>query len=212
MKKVKKVAKKEKKATVEEKPEASAEGLELRKMAEEMLNMPDKELMELMPAVIPGVKDSVMVLLAAMPDLPQKLAERLSKSDVKKWATEAPAASDAFTDLLWAVTSAMVERNKEFKKAVEGAGEIKVNYEATDSPMKGHYHISGGKIIGGPGNLNSVDLTVKSNTDVLVKLVTGGLDPIKGLMTRKFKLDGPLALGMKLAVVMKEMANVFKGQ
>ena len=203
---------KAKKTAVEEKSGVAAEGLDFKKMAEEMFNMPDNELMEIMPSVIPGVKDSVPELLAAIPDLPQKLAQRLSKSDVKKWATEVPKASDAFTEFLWAVTSAVVERDKELKKAVENAGEIKVNYEATDSPMKGHYHISGGKITGGPGLITSSDLKLSSNTDTLIKLTTGALDATQAFMAGKYKIDGNLATAMKMAPVMAKIAAIYKGK
>jgi putative sterol carrier protein len=200
------------KAPVEEKPDAAAGGMNLSKMTEEMLNMPDKELMEALPTLVPGLKGSIPDLLNAVPDLPQKLGQRLLKSDVKKWATEAPKASDAFTEFLWDIISAMVEKDPELKKAATDAGEIKVNYEADDSPMQGQYKISGGKITGGPGKLDTADLAVSGHTDILLKLVIGGMDPMKGLMMRKFKLDGPLALGMKLTMVTKAMAQAFKGQ
>ncbi len=199
------------KVAVEEKPEAAAEGMDLKRMTEEMLNMPDKELMVILPSLVPGIKGSVPDLLAVMPDLPQKLVQRLMKSDVKKWATEAPEASDAFTEFLWECIGALVEKDTELKKAVANAGEIKVNYEADDSPMKGHYEISGRRITGGPGKLKAVNLAITSHTEVLIKLVTGGMDPMKGLMMRKFKLEGPLAIGMKLAGVMKAIAHAFKG-
>jgi putative sterol carrier protein len=207
-----KAAKAKKPKGVEEKPKGAVGAVDLKSEIEAMFKMSDKDLMEKLPSFAPKVKGKAIELLAAIPDLPQKLAERLSKSDVKKWATEAPKASDAFTVMLWEVTGAMVERDAELKKAVEGAGEIKVSYEATDSPMKGHYHIGGGKITGGPGIVTSPDLKLSSDTDTLIKLTTGALDATQAFMAGKYKIDGNLATAMKMAPVMAKIASIYKGK
>ncbi|MEM3586962.1 MAG: SCP2 sterol-binding domain-containing protein [Candidatus Jordarchaeaceae archaeon] len=178
---------------------------------EKLLKMSDKELMKELPSFASKVKGKASELLDAIPDLPQKLAQRLSSSDVKRLASEAPEASNAFTVMLWELTGAMVEKNPELKKTVEGAGDIKVNYEATDSPMKGHYHISGGKITGGPGLLPSPDLKITSDTDTLIKLTTGALDATQAFMAGKYKLDGNLAIAMRMAPVMSKIAAIYKG-
>nr|MDO8079250.1 SCP2 sterol-binding domain-containing protein [Candidatus Freyarchaeota archaeon] len=206
------VEEKKPKVAVEAKPKVAVGAMDLKSEVEAMFKMPDKELMDKLPSFAPKVKGKAPELLAAMPDLPQKLAQRLTKSDVKKWSTEAPKASDAFTEFLWAVTGAMVERDPELKKAVTGAGDIKVNYEATDSPMKGHYHISGGKITGGPGLMTPTDLKLSSDTDTLIKLTTGALDATQAFMAGKYKMDGNLATAMKMAPVMAKIAAIYKGK
>lgn len=81
-------------------------------------------------------------LLELRPDLPRELIKALEESDVKKSSIESPQVSDAFTELLWGVIGALVERKPELKKIVTDAGNIKITYEATDSPMKGHYELS----------------------------------------------------------------------
>jgi putative sterol carrier protein len=183
---------------------------DLKSVAEEMLEMSDNELMENLPTLTPKLKGKVKEIMNAMPDLPRRIVKKMDETNVKKMANEAPKAVDAFTEILWEGIAAVAEKNEEFKKALKNVGNIKLNYEADDSPMCGHEEINNAKITGGPGKLNSVDITVRGNTDVLVKLVTGGLDPVKGLMMRKFKLEGPLALGMKLTGAMKAMADALK--
>nr|MDO8079248.1 SCP2 sterol-binding domain-containing protein [Candidatus Freyarchaeota archaeon] len=184
---------------------------DLKSIAEEMLEMSDEELMEKLPTLVPKMKGKVREIMDTMPDLPQRIVKRIEETDVKKMANEAPDAVNAFTEILWEGVAAVAERDAEFKKALKNVGNIKLNYEADDSPMSGHEEINNAKITGGPGKLNTVDITVIGNTDTLIKLVTGGLDPVKGLMTRKFKLEGPLALGMKLTGAIKAMANALKG-
>jgi putative sterol carrier protein len=205
-------AAKAKPKAAEAKPKAAAGAVDLKSEVEAVFKMPDKDLMDKLPSLAPRVRGHAGELLAAMPDLPQRLAQRLEKSDVKKWSTQAPKASDAFTEFLWEITGAMVEKDPELKKAVTSAGEIKVNYEATDSPMKGHYHISGGKITGGPGLMTPTDLKLSSDTDTLIKLTTGALDATQAFMAGKYKMDGNLATAMKMAPVMAKIAAVYKGK
>lgn len=182
----------------------------LKTLAEEMLAMSDEELMKNLPSMAPKMKGKVKDLMNLMPDLPRRIVKKMDETDVKKMANQALEAVNAFTEILWEGIAAVAEKNEEFKKALKNVGNIKLNYEADDSPMCGHEEINNAKIVGGPGKLNAVDITVKGHTDVLVKLVTGGLDPVKGLMMRKFKLEGPLALGMKLTGAMKAMAEALK--
>lgn len=183
---------------------------DLKSIAEEMLNMPDNELMAKLPTLAPKLKGKVKDLMDTMPDLPRRIVKKMDETNVKKMANEAIESVNAFTEILWEGIAAVAEKNEEFKKALKNVGNIKLNYEADDSPMCGHEEITNAKIAGGPGKLNSVDITVKGHTDVLVKLVTGGLDPVKGLMMRNFKLEGPLTLGMKLTGAMKAMADALK--
>jgi putative sterol carrier protein len=172
--------------------------------------MSDEELMKNLPTLAPKLKGKVKDLMNLMPDLPRRIVNKMDQTNVKKMANQAIEAVNAFTEILWEGIAAVAEKNEEFRKALKNVGNIKLNYEADDSPMCGHEEINNAKITGGPGKLNAVDITVKGNTDVLVKLVTGGLDPVKGLMMRKFKLEGPLALGMKLTGAMKAMADALK--
>ncbi len=194
------------------KPKTAGEVEELKSEIEAMFKMSDKELMEKLPSFAPKVKGKALELLTAMPDLPQRLVKRLEESDVKKTAVEVPKASDAFTEMLWAVISALVEKKPDLKEVVKTAGDIKINYEAIDSPMKGHYELKEGKITGGPGLSETQDLKVTGPSDVLVKLTTGTIDSTSGFMQGLYKLEGNLTTGMRLATVTKKIAEALKGQ
>lgn len=185
---------------------------ELKSDVEESFEWSDEEFKEKMPSLISKIRGRVGEILDLMPDLPQKLVKRLEESDVKKNAIEAPEASDAFTEFLWEVIGELVERTPDLKKVVEDAGDIKINYEASDSPMKGHYELIGGKITGGPGLLETSDLKVEGPSDVLIKLTTGAIDSTSGYMQGLYKLQGNLATGMRLATVTKKIAEVLRGQ
>ncbi|MGQ9722335.1 MAG: SCP2 sterol-binding domain-containing protein [Candidatus Jordarchaeum sp.] len=185
---------------------------ELKSAVEQSMEWSDEEFKEKMPSLMAKIRGKVGELIDAMPDLPQKLTKRLEESDAKKNAIEAPEASEAFTELLWAVISALVEKKAELKKVVEAAGNIKINYEATDSPMKGHYELKDGKITGGPGLSETQDLKVTGPSDVLIKLTTGTIDSTSGFMQGLYKLEGNLATGMRLAPVTKKIAETLKGQ
>jgi putative sterol carrier protein len=183
---------------------------ELKSMAEEMLEMSDDELMKNLPILIPKLKGHVAEIMKDMPDITTKIVQRMDKADVKRMASQAPEAIDAFTEILWEGVGLVAEKNAEFKNALKMAGSVKLNYEADDSSVAGHYEIKNAKLAGGPGKLNSADITVQGHTEVLIKLVTGGLDPMKGLVMRKYKLEGPLVLGMKLTGAFKAMADALK--
>lgn len=104
------------KAAPEATPKAAAAGAkDLKSEAEAMFKMSDKELMDVLPSFVPKTKGKGPELLKAIPDLPQRLAQRLAKSDVKAWANNAPKASDAFTTYLWEITGAMVEKDPDLK-------------------------------------------------------------------------------------------------
>ena len=183
---------------------------ELKSLAEQMLEMSDDELMKNLPDMAPKLKGHVKEIMDEDPDITAKIVKRMDKADVKTMAAKAPKAIDAFTEILWEGVGIVAERNADFKKALKNVGSVKLNYEADDSSLQGHYEIKDAKLAGGPGKLNSADITVQGHTATLIKLVTGGLDPMKGLMMRQYKLEGPLALGMKLTGAFKAMADALK--
>ncbi|MEX2753100.1 MAG: SCP2 sterol-binding domain-containing protein [Candidatus Freyarchaeota archaeon] len=185
---------------------------ELKRAVEQSLEWSDEEFREKMPSLMAKIRGKVGKLIDVMPDLPQKLTKRLEETDAKKNAIEAPQASEAFTELLWAVISELVEKKPELKKVVEDAGNIKVNYEATDSLMKGHYELKSGKITGGPGLSETQDLKVIGPSDVLIKLTTGAIDSQRGFLQGLFKLEGNLGTATKLTPVTKKIAETLKGK
>ncbi|KPV61792.1 MAG: SCP-2 sterol transfer family protein [Candidatus Bathyarchaeota archaeon BA2] len=183
----------------------------MKKDVDKALKMSENELKTALPPLVERVKAfGVGNLMEAMPDLALRLVNNLRSIDVRKFVTEAPEASAAFTDVLWEGVGILVEKDEEVKKKVVNAGEIKVNFEATDSPLKGHFKLSGGKISGGSALLDAPDLKVSSDAKTLIGLLIGDVDPVKGYIAGQFKLEGDLATGIKLVPVMTSLTKRFK--
>jgi putative sterol carrier protein len=184
----------------------------LKKDIDEAMKMPGDKLKNVLPSLMKNIKAfGVGNLTKAMPDFVPKLMTKLGEVDVKKFVTEAPEASAAFMDILWEGASVLAEKDAEIKGKVTNAGEIKVNFEATDSPLRGNIKISGGKISGGSAMLSACDLKISSDTKTLLALLTGAIDPVRGYMAGQYKMEGSLAMGIKLAPVMQSMSKIFKG-
>lgn len=77
--------------------------------------------------------------------------------------------------------------------------------------MKGHLKISAGKISGGATPIEAADLKISGPTKVMVGMVTGEVDPVRGFMSKQYKMEGSMAIGMKLAPVMTAIGKIIKG-
>jgi putative sterol carrier protein len=184
---------------------------ELKKDVDKAFKMSDNELKTVLPSLIERVKKfGVGNLMKTMPDLVPRLMNILRSINVGIFVTEAPEASAAFMDVLWEGASVFAKKDAEIKGKVTNAGNIKVNFEATDSPLKGNIKISGGKISGGSAILSACDLKISSNTKALIALLTGDIDPVRGYLAHQYKMEGGLAIGIKLAEVMQSMAKLSK--
>ena len=185
---------------------------ELKKAVDEAIKMSPDELKGTLSTLMDGVKGfGVGKLMEVVPDMVPKVISKLDEMDVGKFISEAPEASAKFMDVLFEGVGIMAEKNPEVKKKLEGAGEVKLNFEATDSPMRGHLKISAGKFSGGSGSLETVDLKIHGPTKTMVGLLTGAVDPVRGFMAGQYKLEGSMAIGVKLAPVMTSLTKMFKG-
>ncbi|KPV62941.1 MAG: SCP-2 sterol transfer family protein [Candidatus Bathyarchaeota archaeon BA2] len=183
----------------------------MKKDIDKVLKLSENELKTALPPLMERVKKfGVENLMKAMPDLVSRLVNNLKSIDVGKFVAEAPEASVAFMDVLWEGIGILVEKDAETKGKVVNAGEIKLNFEATDSPLKGNIKLSGGKISGGLALLDAPDLKVSSDTKTLIALLTGDVDPVRGYMSGQYKMEGSLAVGIKLAPVMQSLPKLFK--
>jgi len=196
-------------------PELGKGGLwmanELRKAVEEMISMPEKELAKKLPSLASKLRGHIGELITAMPDLVPRIVRRMEEIDSKRFMNEAPEAAKLFTDLVWEGVSVLVERNPELKGDLEKLGNMTMNFKATDSPLEVHVNISNGKISGGAGLAEKADLTFSGTTENIIKLMTGAMDPVSGFMSGKYKMDGNLTVGMKLAPVMTKLTKTVRG-
>ncbi len=187
-------------------------GEDLKKAVEEALELPVDQLKENLIPLLNGIKEfGVAQLIELVPDLVPKLINKLKNVDVIKFVKEAPEASAKFMDLLWEGISVMVEKNPDIKEALKKAGEVSVNFEAIDSPMKGHLKISEGKLSGGGYPLANADMTIKGYTKSLIGVLVGEIDPTEAFFKQVIKMEGgSIPLGMKVSSAMMEVAELFK--
>jgi len=184
---------------------------DLKKAWEGVLGKSAEELKTQLGPIEDRTKGKVGELMKIMPDLPKRLAESLSKMDVAKFNNEAPEVSAKFTDILWESISVLSEKNADLKSKVAAVGDIEVNFQATDSPMKGYMKISGGKLTGGSVQLKTATFKTIGPTKVMIGLITGSVDPIGGFMSKQYTSEGSMATGMKLSPVMSAVARALKG-
>lgn len=184
----------------------------LRDMVGAALKMSGDELKTSLPVVADALKGNVGMVMEAVPDLLQKVMGKITEIDVVKFLGEAPEASEKLLDVLFEGAGIGVERDLEIKKELQEAGEVSVNFAATDSPLKGHLRISGGGLSGGGALLEKADLKITGPTIVIVGLLTGATDPIKGALTRQFRADGPVSVGLKLAPAMVKISKIFRSE
>jgi len=178
---------------------------------EGLLGKSPEELKTQLGPVMDQTKGKVAELMNIMPDFAKKLAESLGQMDVAKFNNEAPEVSAKFTDILWESISVLAEKNADLKSKVAAVGDIEVNFQATDSPMKGFMKISGGKLSGGSTQLATATFKTIGPTKVMIGLITGAVDPIGGFMSKQYTTEGSMATGMKLSPVMSAIARALKG-
>jgi hypothetical protein len=166
-------------------------GEDLRKIVEEAFQLPLDQLKDNLLPLLNGIKEfGVARLMELVPDLVPRLVGRLREIDVTRFTRENPEISAKFMDILWEGISVLVEKNPDVKEALERAGEVSVNLEALDSPMKGHFRISGGKLSGGSGLLDKADLSIKGYTQAMIEVLLGDRDPTEAFFKQLIKTDG----------------------
>ena len=184
---------------------------DLKKAWEGIVGKSPEELKTQLGPIADRTKGHVAELMQVMPNLPKLLAESLGKMDVAKFSNEAPEVSAKFTDILWESISVLAEKNADLKSKVAAVGDIEVNFQATDSPMKGSMKIKGGKLTGGSTQLATATFKTIGPTKVMIGLITGSVDPIGGFMSKQYTSEGSMATGMKLSPVMSAIARALKG-
>ncbi len=184
---------------------------ELRRAVDEALRLPLDQLKDNLPSLLKGIKEfGVSKLMELVPDLVPKLAQRLREVDATRFVKENPELSASFMDLLWEGISVMVEKNPDVREALERLGDLSVNLEALDSPMRGHLRISGGRISGGSGLLEKADLTVRGYTQAMIEVLLGDLDPTEAYFKQLLRPDGSIPLAMRVSSAMMEISQLLR--
>jgi len=160
-------------------------------------------------------------MLEEVPDLLAKVIRNLIEADAAKFVSEAPEASDKFMDLLWESVGKLAVKSKELMSELESerllsvlkrTKQINVNIEADDSPLRGHFTISQGKISGGSGLLHFKDQDFRffGPTEVLMKLLLDEL-PL-GFSNPKLMTDGHPAFAPYVRTITQSISKLIKNK
>ncbi|MCX2818191.1 SCP2 sterol-binding domain-containing protein [Haladaptatus sp. F3-133] len=163
--------------------------------------MSDEELKNNLTSLLNDIDDVEALVEQRSEDVP-RLLSRLDGTDVEEFANDAPEVAEEFQDFLWDATSALVDRDEELQENI--TQNATVNFEADDSPMRGHLRVEdeAGTLEGGAGHVDGADLHITGPSNTLAGMLTGSTDPVQGFMAGEFEMDGDVDTGMELASVM----------
>ncbi len=185
---------------------------DLKSMVESALALSQEELKSSLPFLMDAIKGfGAKEMIKTIPDFIPRMMQKIELLDLPKFVREAPEGTAKFLDVLWEGARFMAQEDPELTEKLKEIGFVRVNFEATDSPMKGHFKIEGGKLSGGGKPVMLADLTIEAPTDTLVGLLTGRVDPVWGALKGEYKVKGKVSTAMKLAPLMKRLPRIFRG-
>lgn len=179
-------------------------GEDLRSVVESALNLSEEELKSSLSFLMDTIQSvGVREFLKAVPDLLSRMMEKMEALELASFVRDVPQASSRFLEVLWEGVGILAEQDPEIRGKLLEMEPLTVNFRATDSPMAGHFRVSGGKLSGGGKTVMMPDLTVLASTSDLVGLLTGRVDPIWGALTGRYRVEGKVADAMRLAPLMR---------
>lgn len=184
----------------------------MNKKVGDMLRMSAEEL----KCALPGTLDEIRSygtgkVLEEVPDLLSKVIGRLVAFDAAKLLRDVPEVSDKFMDLLWEGVAALAVKSEDLSPALDRTTrEIHVNLEASDSPLRGHFTVSQGKLSGGSGLLHfkEEDYKFMGATEVLLQLLTGEL--VLGFSNLRLQTAGHSGWASLLAPILRGISKLIK--
>lgn len=182
---------------------------DLEQRIEESFELDEDELKEELPGLLDGLEGNTADLVEENPEILTRLMTRMEEIDTAEFANDAPDVAEKFQDFLWETTTELVRRDDDMRNEIDL--DIKVNFEANDSPMQGHLEVDQDEqlIYGGAGLLDDADLHITADSNTLVAMLTGDVDPVQGFMSGQYEMDGPVDKGMQLAPIMNSMTERF---
>jgi len=185
----------------------------MNKRIEKILQMSAEELKDVLPSTLDEIrKYGVGKALEEVPDLLTKIMGKLVEIDAAKFVSEVPEVSDKFMGLLWEGVGVLAVKSEELRSVLERTRDINVNLEASDSPLRGHFKISQGKLSGGSGLLHfkEQDIRFLGHTEELMRLLTG--EAAWGLKNLKLQTEGMAGLLPFLTPVIQGISKIIKGK
>ena len=189
-----------------------SEGL-ISKRIGEILRMSAEELKDILPLALDEIDEyGIGKTLEEAPDLLSKIIGKLVEIDAAKFLSEVPEISDKFMDFLWEGIGVLAAKSEELRSVLAPTREINVNLEASDSPLRGHFIVSQGKLSGGSGLLHFKDEDFKylGPTEVLMRLLSSELD--LSSRVRQLLTEGHSGFAPLLAPIMRGISELIKGK
>jgi len=185
--------------------------MQVRKAVEEAFELNAEELKEELPSLLEKLDQNVMDLVEQNPELIPRLFEKMDEIDAGDLAQDSPDVANQFQNFLWDTTEEFIRQDEQMQSRIDV--DITVNFSATDSPMEGHLSVNAEEstIKGGTETVGNAELTITSETDTLIDLLTGKVDPVQGFVTNQYEMNGPPSEGIKLVPILKAMADKYTG-
>jgi hypothetical protein len=187
-------------------------GYSMRERMEEVLQATEEELKDILPEMLEELHAvDIEKALEEMPDLASKLLAKLASIEAATLLREVPGCSEKLMDLLWEGVAAGARKSSEMHPVLQTTRDMKVNIEASDSPLRGHFSVSKAEISGGSGLLHfkDEDFRFMGPTKVLLKLLTGELP--MGFSNLDLQTAGHLGFLTLLGPVIGGISQLIKG-
>jgi hypothetical protein len=188
----------------------------------EMSRMSPEEVKDALPLTLDEIgKYGIGRALEEVPDLLWRIIEELVEIGAARSLSEVPEASGKFMDLLWEGVGGRVLKSQELRPVLESeslmsvlerTGELHVNIEASDSPLRGHFTMSQRKLSGGSGLLHVKDQDFRffGPTEVLLEFLKGELT--LGFSDPNLQTDGHPGLAPSVALIIQGLSKLIKGK
>ena len=141
-------------------------------------------------------------LMDEVPGLFFLMMDKMDEIGVWGFGSKAAEIVDKFMNLLWEGVSIAAERSEDSKALLKNIGELTVNLEATDIPLKTHFKVSQGKFSSGPGlvGFKEQDVRLMASTRKFFDLLRGNVEVVTSVLTEQLFLEGPLGFLQKKVV------------
>jgi len=185
----------------------------IKKLITDLEQMSAHELGNALPAAVDEIRNHVTkIALSQVPLLLEKTIDKLLKIDAAHTIRKVPEISENFMELLWEGVAELAEQSEEMQSLSEKTRDMNVNIEASDSPFRGHFSVSGGKLSGGSAffHFKDEDYRIMGTTKVLLELLTGRL--AMGFSNPEIQTAGHSGFAAFVAPVVKGVASLIRGQ
>ncbi len=188
----------------------------------EMSGMSPEKVKDALPLTLDEIgKYGIGRALEEVPNLLWRIIEKLAEIDAARSLSEVPEASGKFMDLLWEGVGERALKSQKLRSVLESeslmsvlerTGKIHVNIEASDSPLRGHFTISQGKLSGGSGlvHVKDQDFRFFGPTKVLLEFLKGEL--ALGFSDPKLQTDGHPAFASHVASIVQGVSKLIRGR